>query len=129
MIDLRSISRRALLVATSSSTFALLQSRFAHAQDLASDAANRAVEISQLEADRDFDAIYNLMHPDAQAIIPREAAGGWYRDFLADQDAGVLTVTGVSIVSWIRAMGAARAGFSGVAVSSSMSRSLATAAR
>ena len=100
MIDLRSISRRALLVATSSSTFALLQSRFAHAQDLASDAANRAVEISQLEADRDFDAIYNLMHPDAQAIIPREAVVGWYRDFLADQDAGVLTVTGVSIVSW-----------------------------
>ena len=100
MIDLRSISRRALLVATSSSTFALLQSRFARAQDLASDAANRAVEISQLEAAEDFDAIYDLMHPNAQAIIPREAVVGWYRDFLADQDAGVLTVTGVSIVSW-----------------------------
>lgn len=100
MIDLRSISRRALLVATSSSTFALLQSRFAHAQDLASDAANRAVEISQLEASEDFDAIYGLMHPDAQAIIPREAVVGWYRSFLADQDAGVLTVTAVSIVSW-----------------------------
>lgn len=100
MIDLRSISRRALLAATSSSTFALLQSRFASAQDLASDAANRAVEISQLEAAEDFDAIYDLLHPDAQAIIPREVVVGWYRDFLANQDAGVLTVTGVSIVSW-----------------------------
>jgi hypothetical protein len=95
MIHLRSISRRALLVATSSSTFALLSAKFARAQDLASDAANRAVEISTLEAARNFDAIYDLLHPDAQAIIPRSAVVGWYRDFLADQEAGVLTVTGV----------------------------------
>ena len=100
MIHLRSISRRALLVATSSSTFALLSAKFAHAQDLATDAANRAVEISALEAARNFDAVYDLMHPDAQAIIPRAAVVGWYGDFLADQEAGVLTVTGVSIVSW-----------------------------
>ncbi len=100
MIHLRSISRRALLVATSSSTFALLSARFARAQDLASDAANRAVEISALEAARNFDAVYDLLHPDAQAFIPRAAVVGWYEDFLSDQEAGVLTVTGVSIVSW-----------------------------
>src|SRR6478736_8143618 len=100
MIHLRSISRRALLVATSSSTFALLSAKCAHAQDLATDAANRAVEISALEAARNFDAVYDLMHPDAQAIIPRAAVVGWNRDFLSDQDAGVLTVIGVSIVSW-----------------------------
>ena len=100
MIHLRSISRRALLVATSSSTFALLSAKFAGAQELESAAANRAVEISALEAARNFDAVYDLMHPDAQAIIPRAAVVGWYQNFFADQDAGVLTVTGVSIVSW-----------------------------
>ena len=43
-----------------------------------------------LEAARNFDAVYDLMHPDAQAIIPRAAVVGWYGDFLADQEAGVL---------------------------------------
>lgn len=59
-----------------------------------------AVKISRLEATRDFDALYNTMHPDAQAIIPREVVVGWYSDDLANKEAGELTATDVRFVDW-----------------------------
>ncbi|HEX5992302.1 MAG TPA: hypothetical protein VFY70_07000, partial [Thermomicrobiales bacterium] len=36
-------------------------------------AANAARELSMLEAERDFDALYERMHPDALAVVPRSA--------------------------------------------------------
>lgn len=63
-------------------------------------AADAAVELSQLEAERNFDALYDSMHPDAQGIIPREVIVGWYEDYLSTQEAGELTVTNVSFVDW-----------------------------
>ncbi|MGH2616271.1 MAG: hypothetical protein ACRDJC_13585 [Thermomicrobiales bacterium] len=39
-----------------------------------------AEHIAQLEAESRFNELYGLMHPHAQAIIPREAVVGWYRE-------------------------------------------------
>lgn len=63
-------------------------------------AAAAAVAISQLEATRNYDAVYDRMHPDAQAIIPRAVIIGWYRATYADQTTAALTVTGVRFVDW-----------------------------
>jgi len=51
-------------------------------------ASQAAVVLSRLEAARDFDGLYDLKHPDAQALIPREAVVGWYEADLATRDAG-----------------------------------------
>jgi hypothetical protein len=37
-------------------------------------------ELSVLEASGAFDALYDRLHPDAQAIIPREVVVGWFTD-------------------------------------------------
>lgn len=43
-----------------------------------------AARIAELEAAGRFDELYDLMHPHAQAIIPREVVVGWYgADFVA----------------------------------------------
>lgn len=93
----RAVTRRALLVAT------MCGVRFgpltASAQDLSA-AAQSAVELSRLEAARAFDALYDRMHPDAQALISREVITGWYVDYLAEQNAGELTVTDARLVDW-----------------------------
>jgi len=48
----------------------------------------------------DFDALYDQMHPDARAFIPREVIVGWFGDYYADKDTAEITVTGVEFVSW-----------------------------
>ncbi|MCC7022672.1 MAG: hypothetical protein IT338_07590, partial [Thermomicrobiales bacterium] len=45
-------------------------------------------EFSQLEEARDFDALYERLHPDARAIVPRSVVVGWYEAFLAGREAG-----------------------------------------
>jgi len=40
------------------------------------DAAKAAVELSVLESVGDFNALYDRIHPDAHAVIPRAAAIG-----------------------------------------------------
>jgi hypothetical protein len=66
----------------------------------ASDPATTAVDISVLESQGRFSDIYDQMHPDAQAIIPREAVVGWYEHDFAPLGPGVITVTGVAHVTW-----------------------------
>ena len=44
-------------------------------------AAAAAREFSVLEAARDFDALYERMHPDARAVVPRSAVVGWYESY------------------------------------------------
>ncbi len=46
-------------------------------------AADAAIALSELEATGDFDALYDRLHPDAQAIIPREVVVGWYANEFA----------------------------------------------
>ncbi|HEV2109267.1 MAG TPA: neutral zinc metallopeptidase, partial [Thermomicrobiales bacterium] len=63
-------------------------------------AADAAVMLSTREAAGDFEELYALMHPDAQAIIPATAVVGWYQDEFAPLGPGVSTVTGVQFVTW-----------------------------
>jgi predicted metalloprotease len=63
-------------------------------------AAAAAQELSQLEAARAFDDLYERMHPDALAVVPRSAVIGWYESFFADRETAELTVTGVEPEPW-----------------------------
>lgn len=63
-------------------------------------AAQVAVELSYLESIGDFNALYDRIHPDAHAIIPRSAVIGWYQNEFAPRGPGVATVTGIRFVSW-----------------------------
>ena len=49
------------------------------ADDRLAAAADAARELSKLEAARDFDALYERMHPDALAVVPRSAVVGGTR--------------------------------------------------
>ncbi len=64
--------------ATSSIRLSTQQARAAvQADDQLAAAADVARELSMLEEDRDFDALYERMHPDALAVVPRSAVVGW----------------------------------------------------
>jgi predicted metalloprotease len=63
-------------------------------------AADTARELSRLEADRDFDAIYERMHPDALAVVPRSAVVGWYESYFQGRETRELEVTGVEPEPW-----------------------------
>lgn len=63
-------------------------------------AAEAARQLSVLEADGAYDALYNLLHPDAQEIVPRAAVVGWYENDFGPRGPGEITVTSVQIVSW-----------------------------
>ena len=64
------------------------------------EAARAALELSRLEAERDFDELYERMHPDARAVVPRAAVVGWYEADFADKRTAELDVTGVEFISW-----------------------------
>lgn len=63
-------------------------------------AAAVAVELSVLEAEGEFDLLYDLIHPDARAVVPRGAVVGWYENDFAPLGPGEITVTGVEFVEW-----------------------------
>ena len=64
------------------------------------EAARAALELSRLEAERDFDELYERMHPDAKAVVPRAVVVGWYEADFADKRTAELDVTGVEFISW-----------------------------
>ncbi len=70
------------------------------AQDPGADAAQAAVELSRLEAEGDYEALYDRMHPDAQAVVPRETVVGWYEAESAPLGPGVITVLSVRFIDW-----------------------------
>ena len=72
----------------------------AQADDRLTEAAKTARELSRLEADRDFDALYERMHPDALAVVPRSAVVGWYEAFYSNRETSELEVTGVESAPW-----------------------------
>ena len=72
----------------------------AQADDRLTEAADAARELSMLEADRNFDAIYERMHPDALAVVPRSAVTGWYEAFFSDRKTSELEVTGAESEPW-----------------------------
>ncbi|MGH2532220.1 MAG: hypothetical protein ACRDJW_07910 [Thermomicrobiales bacterium] len=64
-------------------------------------AAESAIALSELEAAAGFDQLYNQMHPEARATIPRAAVVGWFADEYAPQQPGIITeITGVRFLDW-----------------------------
>lgn len=66
----------------------------------AREAAAVARALSRLEAAEDFDSLYERMHPDAKAVVPRAAVVGWYAADFAAKRTDELTVTDVAFVAW-----------------------------
>jgi hypothetical protein len=59
-----------------------------------------AEELARLEAAGAFDALYDRMHPDAQAIVPRAAVVGWYEDVFAPREPVAAGAIKVRFVEW-----------------------------
>lgn len=73
----------------------------AQSQRDADDAAQVAVELSQLESDGRASDLYRRLHPDARRIIPESAVVGWYEtDFFPLDPQPIIEVTKVEFVTW-----------------------------
>ena len=66
----------------------------------AAEAAEAARELSRLEADDAFEDLYELIHPDAAEVVPKEAVVGWYETEFANKRTAELSVTDVEFGSW-----------------------------
>lgn len=77
--------------------------RPAHAQSAqanAREASATASEILGLAIDRKFNAMYDRIHPDAHAVIPRAAAVGAFTAIYEENQVSAAKVTGVDIGDW-----------------------------
>ena len=63
-------------------------------------AAATATEIFRMASDRKFNTMYDYMHPDAMAVVPRAAAIGTFTDVYAEAQAGQAQITGVGMTRW-----------------------------
>lgn len=79
---------------------ALIPDQLAQTEDDLAAAADTVREYSLLEAARDFEALYERMHPDARAVVPRSAVVGWYESYFVNRDTSELTVTEVVPEPW-----------------------------
>jgi predicted metalloprotease len=64
------------------------------------DAGAAAQQILQLAADRNFNTMYDSMHPDAMAVVPRAAAVGVFTAVYKEAQAGKAQITGIEMVPW-----------------------------
>lgn len=68
-------------------------------QDIAN-ARARAEEIFDLADQKKFNAMYDLIHPDAHAIVPRTVAVNAFQELYAYAQAGRAEITDVEMISW-----------------------------
>jgi hypothetical protein len=59
-----------------------------------------AEQLSALEATGQYGALYDAMHPDAQAVIPRAAVIGWYESVFAPRGPQVAHAVKVRFLAW-----------------------------
>jgi predicted metalloprotease len=74
--------------------------RHAQAEEDLATAADTVRELSLLEAARDFDALYERMHPDARTAVPQSAVVGWYESFFVSRETSEATVTEAFAEPW-----------------------------
>jgi len=73
----------------------------AHAQTSETQAVQlTAHDIFQLAADGKFNAMYDRIHPDAHAVVPRAAAVGTFAALYAAVQASQTQITGITFGSW-----------------------------
>src|SRR5829696_5339212 len=87
-----------LVVSSPSASLARVQDQDVQ-RDIA-EAGATAEELFALAADRKFNALYDRIHPDAQAIVPRAAAVGAFTEIYAAAQAGRAEVRDVQIGQW-----------------------------
>jgi predicted metalloprotease len=63
-------------------------------------AAATASEILRMAGERKFNAMYDSMHPDAMAVVPRAAAVGTFTDVYEEAQAGQAQIIAVEMVPW-----------------------------
>jgi uncharacterized protein len=63
-------------------------------------AAATASEILRLAGERKFNAMYDYIHPDAMAVVPRAAAVGAFTAIYEEAQAGEAQIVGVEMVPW-----------------------------
>ncbi len=100
MLALHAPAARATMLSLSADTYGAAVAYAAQSDDPLPEGAAAAREFSRLEASRDFDALYDRMHPDALAVAPRSAVVGWYENFLAYRAATELIVTDAVLEPW-----------------------------
>ncbi|MDQ2683832.1 MAG: neutral zinc metallopeptidase [Chloroflexota bacterium] len=88
-----------LLLLIASLGLAPLQVRADEADDIAA-ATERAEEIFDLAADEKFNAMYDLIHPDAHAIVPRVVAVNAFQEIYSYVQAGRAEIRDVEMISW-----------------------------
>lgn len=59
-----------------------------------------AEKLSFLEATGQFNALYDLLHPDAKSIVPLAAVRGWYENEFPAQGVSVAEVVKVRFIPW-----------------------------
>lgn len=59
-----------------------------------------ADQLSRLEVDGQFNALYDRLHPDAQQVIPREAVLGWYTENVSPLAPEPARAVKVRFVAW-----------------------------
>jgi predicted metalloprotease len=64
------------------------------------EAVATAQEIFLLAAEGKYNAMYDRIHPDAHAVVPRAAAVGTFTELYAVAQAGRAQITGARMVSW-----------------------------
>jgi predicted metalloprotease len=64
------------------------------------EAAATADELFRLAADRKFNALYDRIHPDAHAVVPRAVAVGVFEDVYSQAQAGRAQIVGAEMVTW-----------------------------
>ena len=64
------------------------------------EAVATAEEIFRLAEDRKFNAMFDRIHPDAHAVVPRAAAVGAFEEIYGAAQAGQFTILGVELVEW-----------------------------
>jgi hypothetical protein len=81
------------------STSGLASVRADEAQDIA-DATARAKQIFQLADQEKYNAMYDLIHPDAHAVVPRVVAVNAFKELYDLAEAGRAQVTDVTMRPW-----------------------------
>lgn len=60
-----------------------------------------AQQLSVLESQSNWDALYDQLHPDSQLTVGRETVAYWYQNYFAVNGPHPATITGATLTDWI----------------------------